>query len=93
MAARAPDQATGSGNVQKGTGSTASFLAPLLICCTVPHALISRYDARLLLHALPEIPSTETSAASTEPISPRGWSDLPSDAEDTFFLSPEEVED
>ena len=28
-----------------------------------------------------------------EPSSPGGWSDLPSDAEDTFFFSPDEVED
>jgi hypothetical protein len=28
-----------------------------------------------------------------KPSSPGGWSDLPSDAEDTFFFSPEEVED
>ena len=26
-------------------------------------------------------------------MSPTGWSDLPSDTEDMFFLSPEEVED
>lgn len=28
-----------------------------------------------------------------EPSSPGGWSDLPSDAEDTFFFSPDEAED
>lgn len=49
-----------------------------------------RYDARLLLDALPE-----TSRAPEEPgrLSPDGWSDLPSDAEDTFFFSREEAED
>ncbi|KAJ6632519.1 hypothetical protein B0H10DRAFT_1771660, partial [Mycena sp. CBHHK59/15] len=46
-----------------------------------------RYDARLLLDALPEF------APSGEPDSPSGWSDLPSDAEDTFFFSPSETED
>ncbi|CDO74312.1 hypothetical protein BN946_scf184800.g1 [Trametes cinnabarina] len=52
---------------------------------------VDRYDARLLLDALPEIHSE--SVVSTDPSSPSGWSDLPSDAEDTFFLSAEEVED
>jgi hypothetical protein len=31
--------------------------------------------------------------AATRAESPGGWSDLPSDTEDTFFLSPSEVED
>lgn len=30
--------------------------------------------------------------SGTRPVSPSGWSDLPSDTEDTFFLDPEEVE-
>jgi len=32
-------------------------------------------------------------ASQDTPDSPGGWSDLPSDAEDTFFFSPEEAED
>lgn len=49
-----------------------------------------RYDARLLLDALPSI-SHDTPL--DVPSSPGGWSDLPSDAEDTFFFSPDEIED
>lgn len=46
---------------------------------------------RLLLDTLP---STSASSASEHaPLSPTGWSDLPSDAEDTFFLAADEVED
>ena len=62
-----------------------------------------RYDARLLLDALPRIARstadrTDDAAAATAasgPDSPRGggWSDLPSDAEDTFFLTPDETAD
>ena len=67
-----------------------------------------RYDARLLLDALPTTAPTfvaaddddgdgdpTTSAQSSRPDSPAGsgWSDLPSDAEDTFFLTPEETTD
>ncbi|KZT65519.1 hypothetical protein DAEQUDRAFT_521798 [Daedalea quercina L-15889] len=48
------------------------------------------YDARLLLDALPSVSPDEP---ADEPSSPGGWSDLPSDAEDTFFLSPNEVQD
>ncbi|KAG6839966.1 hypothetical protein C0991_010006 [Blastosporella zonata] len=52
---------------------------------------VDRYDARLLLNALPPLrPSEETQDV---PDSPGGWSDLPSDNEDVFFLSMEEVED
>lgn len=51
-----------------------------------------RYDARLLLDALPDVP-LPTTASAEEPSSPDGWSDLPSDAEDTFFFSSQEVED
>ena len=56
-----------------------------------------RYDARLLLDntlpiSNPKI-STGTSV-SQQPDSPTGgWSDLPSDTEDTFFFSPDETED
>ncbi|KAF8147736.1 hypothetical protein K438DRAFT_1625891, partial [Mycena galopus ATCC 62051] len=46
-----------------------------------------RYDARLLLDSLPKL----TRAFS--PPSPTGWSDLPSDTEDTFFFTPREADD
>ncbi|KAH9916625.1 uncharacterized protein B0H18DRAFT_884683, partial [Fomitopsis serialis] len=49
-----------------------------------------RYDARLLLDALPSI---SYDIPSDVPSSPGGWSDLPSDAEDTFFFSSDEVEE
>ena len=56
----------------------------------------SRYDARLLLDVLPNSnakASTSTSI-SQQPDSPTGgWSDLPSDTEDTFFFTPDETED
>jgi len=51
-----------------------------------------RYDARLLLDALPEHASSH-SASQPRPLSPTGWSDLPSDTEDTFFFTPFEIED
>ncbi|KDQ52528.1 hypothetical protein JAAARDRAFT_702311 [Jaapia argillacea MUCL 33604] len=57
------------------------------------------YDARLLLDALPTIRPSATSQSShlhASPPSPTpsqsGWSDLPSDTEDTFFLSPQETQ-
>ncbi|KAI0668286.1 hypothetical protein C8Q78DRAFT_993754 [Trametes maxima] len=53
---------------------------------------VDRYDARLLLDVLPTVLSG-TNAAAPGPSSPGGWSDLPSDAEDMFFFSQEEVED
>ncbi|KAI0643287.1 hypothetical protein C8Q79DRAFT_928466 [Trametes meyenii] len=53
---------------------------------------VDRYDARLLLDTLPTT-SSRTNAVAPEPSSPGGWSDLPSDAEDMFFFSQEEVED
>ncbi|KAI9436818.1 hypothetical protein F5148DRAFT_1356197 [Russula earlei] len=60
---------------------------------------VDRYDARLLLDA--RFPNTTTltiDASSSSPVltrsdSPGGWSDLPSDSEDTFFLTPEETAD
>jgi hypothetical protein len=59
-----------------------------------------RYDARLLLDALPRTASTaadhtapSNGNAPSRPDSPGGWSDLPSDAEDTFFLTPDESAD
>ncbi|KIK36202.1 hypothetical protein CY34DRAFT_533995 [Suillus luteus UH-Slu-Lm8-n1] len=52
---------------------------------------VDRYDARLLLDAVPEHASPSTSQPRS--LSPTGWSDLPSDSEDTFFFTPYEVED
>jgi hypothetical protein len=64
-----------------------------------------RYDARLLLDALPSITSiivdhdhnhdhtASNDGVGLRPDSPGGWSDLPSDAEDTFFLTPDETAD
>ncbi|KAF5319291.1 hypothetical protein D9619_008695 [Psilocybe cf. subviscida] len=69
---------------------------------------LRRYDARLLLNALPSDPpsipnsranpNVTTSTPSQRPpihrpASPSGWSDIASDAEDTFFFTPDEVED
>lgn len=48
-----------------------------------------RYDARLLLDELPPCKLKPDEMR----LSPTGWSDLPSDTEDTFFLAPSEVED
>ncbi|KAJ6516765.1 hypothetical protein C8R47DRAFT_1088276 [Mycena vitilis] len=48
---------------------------------------VDRYDARLLLDSLPR----QTSIS--KPPSPTGWSDLPSDSEDTFFFAPHEADD
>jgi hypothetical protein len=45
----------------------------------------------LLLDDLPLHMKTAHEPGS--PGSPSGWSDLPSDTEDTFFFSPEEAED
>lgn len=50
-----------------------------------------RYDVRLLLDTLPA--AEPPSAFEGGRLSPTGWSDLPSDTEDTFFFSPDEVED
>lgn len=55
-----------------------------------PDDPFSRYDVRLLLDILAP-PLSEPSRST--PSSPTGWSDLPSDTEDTFFFSPEEVDD
>ncbi|KAI5991967.1 hypothetical protein EDD15DRAFT_1070540 [Pisolithus albus] len=55
------------------------------------------YDFRLLLDVLPtahDHPDPSPNAPSAHrPLSPSGWSDLPSDTEDTFFFSPDEAED
>ncbi|PBL01102.1 hypothetical protein ARMGADRAFT_410415 [Armillaria gallica] len=50
---------------------------------------VDRYDARLLLYDI----DVEPAGRSVLPESPGGWSDLPSDTEDTFFFSPEEADD
>ncbi|KAJ7074808.1 hypothetical protein C8F01DRAFT_1205653 [Mycena amicta] len=50
---------------------------------------VDRYDARLLLDALPRVIAQQPPS----PPSPSGWSDLPSDSEDTFFFTPEEADD
>jgi len=42
---------------------------------------------------LDQIPPVGSYPTTSQPSSPTGWSDLPSDAEDTFFFSPEETED
>ncbi|KAI9464093.1 hypothetical protein BJY52DRAFT_1202813 [Lactarius psammicola] len=57
------------------------------------NAPYNRYDARLLLDALPAV--TVSAVLPHGPLdSPGGgWSDLPSDAEDTFFLTPDETAD
>ena len=47
-----------------------------------------RYDVRLILDSLPTHPEERQPTSS-----PSGWSDLPSDTEDTFFFGREEVED
>ncbi|KAG6808588.1 hypothetical protein H0H92_003639, partial [Tricholoma furcatifolium] len=70
---------------------------------TVPHGnndganssmiWVDRYDARLLLDPDTALPlSSPTSPAPPSPTN-SGWSDLPSDTEDTFFLTPEERDD
>ncbi|KAH9000631.1 hypothetical protein EDB86DRAFT_3063812 [Lactarius hatsudake] len=54
---------------------------------------VDRYDARLLLDALPTV-SVSAVPPHAPPDSPGGgWSDLPSDSEDTFFLTPDETAD
>jgi hypothetical protein len=60
-------------------------------------AITHRYDARLLLDALPTMtpdsPTTASGPPHSRPDSAAGWSDLPSDSEDTFFLTPTETAD
>ncbi|KIY44661.1 hypothetical protein FISHEDRAFT_67378 [Fistulina hepatica ATCC 64428] len=55
-------------------------------------ACFPRYDARLFLECLPD-DLVDSSAPPLAPPSPTGWSDLPSDTEDTFFLTVEEADD
>ena len=51
-------------------------------------SLTIRYDARLILD--PELPTNQGNRRLS---SPSGWSDIPSDTEDTFFFSQVEAED
>ncbi|KAL0569366.1 hypothetical protein V5O48_012601 [Marasmius crinis-equi] len=53
---------------------------------------VDRYDARLLLDR-EEYEELRRQKDDDRASSPDGWSDLPSDTEDTFFFSPEEAED
>jgi hypothetical protein len=46
-----------------------------------------------VLHLLPTLPSREANVRESSPLSSTGWSDLPSDAEDTFFFSGDEGDD
>ncbi|KAG8796152.1 hypothetical protein FRC12_003743 [Ceratobasidium sp. 428] len=50
---------------------------------------VDRFDVRLLLDTLP--PSTSTPPHNEDPLADIGWSDLPSDSEDTFFLTTSEI--
>ncbi|RXW23393.1 hypothetical protein EST38_g2436 [Candolleomyces aberdarensis] len=57
---------------------------------------VDRYDARLLLDSFTELTVEDKLASSLElasPSSSSGWSDLPEDSRDTFFLSNAEAED
>ncbi|CAE7190429.1 unnamed protein product [Rhizoctonia solani] len=57
--------------------------------------LACRFDARLLLESLESVatPAPIQLDALHEPPAGVGWDDLPSDAEDTFFLTPKEVDE
>src|ERR1700722_8327024 len=69
-----------------------SYFLALLCGSTFSFLMHHRFDARLLLDTLPAACSDQQSFNS-DPESPGGWSDLPSDSEDTFFLTLREVED
>jgi hypothetical protein len=49
-----------------------------------------RYD---ILHLLPTLPPKDLKVGASSPFSSTGWSELPSDAEDTFFFSGDEGDD
>ncbi|GHJ86189.1 hypothetical protein NliqN6_2591 [Naganishia liquefaciens] len=51
---------------------------------------IDRYD---ILHLLPTLPPKDLKVGASSPFSSTGWSELPSDAEDTFFFSGDEGDD
>ncbi|KAL5480487.1 hypothetical protein ACEPAI_1757 [Sanghuangporus weigelae] len=57
--------------------------------------LVDRFDARLLLSGLSEVIDSQAAInpESGSPLSSSGWSDLPSDTEDVFYLSPSEIAD
>jgi len=60
-------------------------------CCvggTLAYFKSIRYDARLILDSL-----SGTHPGERRPPSPSGWSDIPSDTEETFFFSQAETED
>ncbi|CUA78509.1 hypothetical protein RSOLAG22IIIB_07123 [Rhizoctonia solani] len=56
---------------------------------------VDRFDVRLLLESLDNIatPASIQPGSLSEPPADVGWDDLPSDAEDTFFLTPKEVDE
>ncbi|CAE6463908.1 unnamed protein product [Rhizoctonia solani] len=54
------------------------------------------FDVRLLLESLENIAtpgSIQLDCSLNDPLADVGWDDLPSDAEDTFFLTPREVDE
>ncbi|KEP48534.1 hypothetical protein V565_122230 [Rhizoctonia solani 123E] len=57
--------------------------------------LMHRFDVRLLLDSLDNVatPASIQLDSLNEPPADVGWDDLPSDAEDTFFLTPKEVDE
>ncbi|CAE6476146.1 unnamed protein product [Rhizoctonia solani] len=56
---------------------------------------VDRFDVRLLLESLDSVaaPAPIQLDNLNEPPADVGWDDLPSDAEDTFFLTPKEVDE
>ena len=87
-----------------GTFTDALITNQRLVCCSVflfhvfslcyrggtPLTLLAgRYDARLILD--PDLLSAHREGRRSS--SPSGWSDIPSDAEDTFFFSQADAED
>ncbi|CAE6497442.1 unnamed protein product [Rhizoctonia solani] len=56
---------------------------------------VDRFDVRLLLDSLDNVatPASIQLDSLNEPPADVGWDDLPSDAEDTFFLTPKEVDE
>ncbi|KAJ1303993.1 hypothetical protein OPQ81_008402 [Rhizoctonia solani] len=56
---------------------------------------VDRFDVRLLLESLEDFatPDPIQLNAVNDPPAEVGWDDLPSDAEDTFFLTPKEVDE
>ncbi|KAH7333857.1 hypothetical protein B0J17DRAFT_674392 [Rhizoctonia solani] len=56
---------------------------------------VDRFDVRLLLESLESVatPGPVQLDSLNDPSADVGWDDLPSDAEDTFFLTPKEVDE